>query len=363
MNVNAVESSFNPGTPLRIAVWIDQQNLLSDLTLLRQLSVALSAEGARVFIISDGPSVEVLAPYVAGFFQVLSGSWMKWVQSGRLGNERYIASEIRRNKIDVLLLVGVSEGQLSVLPLVSDVAIARWQFDRIDLRETTEDSYRIFASEEIRAASRAPEHATVVLPGILINDGIQPPRRHSGEGILALACLEAIESPKEYELFLKAFAEARRSADYILLLLDAGMAKNEVWRMARSMKLLNRISFIPPIGAISSAIQSVDAVINISPQSRLWLVGMEAMAAGRAVVCRGTSLTHLFTDETCRIVRQAEDWPQCLEDLAMQPTRTRILCENAYQRVKRQHSMSDFLDRFTRLLNDLKRGSIPLKKM
>ena len=362
MNVNAVESSFTPGPPLRIAIWVDQQNLLSELTLLRQLSVALSAEGVRVYIISDGATVEALAPYVAGFFQVHSGSWMKWVQSGRLGNERYITSEIRRNKIDVLLLMGWSEAQLSVLPLISDVAIARWQFDRVDLGQTAEDSYRVFASEEIRAASGAPEHAAVVLPGILINDGIQPPRRHAGEGIVALACLETIENPQEYELFLKAFAAVRRSTDHILLLLDAGIAKDEVWRMARNMNLLNRISFIPPIGALSSAIQSVDAVINISPQSRLWLVGVEAMAAGRAVVCRGTSLTNLFTGDTCRIIRQSEDWAQCLEDLARQPTQTRILCENAHQRVKRQHSMSDFLNRLTRLLNDLKRGSIPLKK-
>ncbi len=362
MNANAVESSFTRGPPLRIAIWVDQQNLLSELTLLRQLSVALSAEGVPVFIISENASVEALAPYVAGFLQVLSGSWMKWVQSGRLGNERHIASEIRRNKIDVLLLMGWSEAQLSVLPLVPDLAIVRWLLDRVDLNQATEDSYPIFASEEVRSSSGAPDHAAVVQPGMLINEGVQPPRRHAGEGILTLACLEAIENPGEYELFLKAFAAARRSADHILLLLDAGIAKDEVWRMARNMKLLNRISFIPPIGAVSSAIQSVDAVINISPQSRLWLVGIEAMAAGRAVICRGASLTNLFTGDTCRIVRHSEDWAQCLEDLAMQPTRTRILCENAHQRVKRQHSMSDFLDRLTGLLNDLRRGSIPLKK-
>ncbi len=362
MYADALDSSFPPGPPLRLGIWIDRQNLLSDLTILRQVSVALSAEGMRVYIVGDDISIDSLAPYVAGYLQVRSGSWMKWVQSGWLGNERLIAAELHRHKLDVLLLMGWSEAQSAVLPLLRDMVIARWHLDRIDLAGANQDSYSIFGSERIRIASGSPGHSTVIVPGILINDGVQLPRRHAGEGVLTIACLDAIENPHEYEVFFKAFAATRRSADHLLLLLDAGIARDEVWRMARGMKLLDRISFIPAIGAVSSAILSVDVIININPATRVWLVGLESMAAGKAIMCRGTSLTETFTTDTCRIVNQSEDWAQCLEDFVMQPTETRILCENALQRVRRQHSMSDFLDRLTRLFSDLKRGSIPLNR-
>jgi len=362
MNANVAEFNAVPSPSLRIAIWIDQRNLLSDLTLLRQLGVALSAEGTRVYILGDDVISPALIPYFAGYWAVQSGSWKKWVKSGRVGNEKFIASELRRHKIDVLLLMGWSQAQASVLSHIPEVTIIRWQLDRTGSSEVGEDSHSIFASQEIRLACGAPEHSTVIAPGILINEGNPTTRRHAGEGITAFACLDPIDNPSEYERFLKAFAAARRSTDHILLLLDAGPAKDTVWRTARDLKLLNRVSFIPAVGAISPAIQVVDVVINISPQSRLWLVGIEAMAAGRAVVCRGSSLTSIFTADTCRLVTSSDDWAQCLEDLAMQPTRTRILCENAHLCVKRQHSMADFVTRFTNRLIDLKRGSIPLKK-
>ncbi|MGC8559235.1 MAG: hypothetical protein ACP5O1_00990 [Phycisphaerae bacterium] len=347
--------------PLRIAIWIDEQNLLNEFTLLRQMSVALSAEGARVYLISEHIGADLLRAYTTGLWRVHPHSWTNWLRTGCGGNEGQIAGELRKHQIDVVLLMGWSAAQARVLPLCDDMTVVRWYFDRIGDDDPTGEIMSVFASDAIRVATGSSDRAPVISPGVYISDNSQvSPPRASGD-VFTLAGTDVINEANEYYYFLRAFAAGGRSGRFLLLLLDAGRAKDEVWRLVKDMKLSDRVSFIPPVGAVTSAIQNVDAVINIAPLTRWWHVGVEAAAARRPLVSRGTALMDNFTPDSFRLVREPEDWGECLDALYGEPTQTRILCENAYGRVKKYYTMSDFHERLTRTLADLRRSSIPLK--
>lgn len=347
--------------PLRIAIWIDEQNLLNEFTLLRQMSVALSVEGARVYLISEYASASLLRAYTTGLWSVHSHSWTNWLLTGCGGNEEQIAAELRKNQIDVVLLMGWSAAQARVLSLCQDMTVVRWYFDRDRYDDPTGEIMSVFASDAIRAAIGSYDRASVIYPGVYISDNSQvsPPR--DSDDVFTLAGTDVINEANEYYYFLRAFAAGGRSGRFLLLLLDAGQAKDEVWRLVKDMKLSDRVSFIPPVGAVTSAVQNVDAVINIMPLTRWWHVGVEAAVARRPLVCRGTALMDNFTPDSFRLVRRPEDWGECLDALYGEPTQTRIMCENAYDRVKKYYTMSDFHERLTLTLADLRRSSIPLK--
>lgn len=361
MNADAVQSDIRTAQPLRMSIWIDELNLLNEFTLLRQMSVALSAGGVRVYIISEHDTADSLRAYTAGHWHVQSCSWIKWVRTGRTGNEHHVAAELHRHQISLILLMGWSSAQAAVLSQCRDIMAIRWHFDRINRDDRKSEIVSGYASNAIRAAFRAPERAMVISPGIYIGEDGESQRAHPADGDFILACLDVIHKPDEYAEFLRALAGDDRLKRFLLLLLDAGAAKDEVWRLVRNMKLSDRVSFIPAVGAATAAIQNSDAVINISSQTRWWHVGIEAAAARRAVVCRGAALMDDFDGDTCRLVHQSEDWADCLEELRSDPIQTRVLCEHAYIRVKRRHAMSDFYDCLMQASADLRRVAIPLR--
>ena len=361
MNADTAQSDGLTAQPLCVAIWIDEQNLLNEFTLLRQMSVALSAGGVRVYIISEHDNADSLRAYTAGHWHVQSCTWINWVRTGRTGNEYHVAAELHRHQISFILLMGWSPAQAAVLSRCRDISVVRWHFDLIIRDDAKSEMVNVYASSAIRAAFKAPERAMVISPGIYIGQDSESQRSHSTGGDFILACLDVIHKPDEYAEFLRALAGDGRLKSVLLLLLDAGDAKDEVWRIVRDMKLSDRVSFIPAVGAATAAIRNSDAVINISSQTRWWHVGIEAAAARRAVVCRGAALMDDFDGDTCRLVRQSDDWADCLEELRSDAIKTRTLCEHAYLRVKRRHAMSDFYDRLMQVTADLRRDAIPLR--
>ena len=361
MNADAVQSDGLTAQPLCVAIWIDEQNLLNEFTLLRQMSVALSAGGVRVYIISEHDTADSLRAYTAGHWHVQSCTWINWVRTGRTGNEYHVAAELHRHQISFILLMGWSPAQAAVLSHCRDISVVRWHFERINRDDAKSEVVNVYASNAIRAAFKAPERAMVISPGIYIGEDSELQRSHPTGGDFILACLDVIHRPDEYAEFLRALAGDGRLKSVLLLLLDAGEAKDEVWRIVRDMKLSDRVSFIPAVGAATAAIRNSDAVINISSQTRWWHVGIEAAAARRAVVCRGAALMDDFDGDTCRLVRQSDDWADCLDEMRSDAIKTRALCEHAYLRVKRRHAMSDFYDRLMQVTADLRRDAIPLR--
>lgn len=361
MMTDPVQSDLAATEPLRIAIWIDEQNLLNEFTLLRQLSVALSADGARVHIISEHDAADSLSAYIAGHWHVQAGTWMKWLRTGGTGNEHHIAAELHRHRINLIMLMGWSPAQAAILSRCRDILAVRWYFDCINRDHPADEIVAVYASEAIRCAFGAPDRALVISPGVYIGEDAGGGRSHLLDRDFILFCPDVIHKTGEFAEFLRAFATRCRSKRFLLLLLDAGGAKDEVWRMVRDMKLLDRVSYIPAVGAVTAAIQNADAVINISPQTRWWHAGIEAAVAHRAVACRGAALMDDFTADTCRLIHRSEDWMQCLDEMWSNPTRTQMLCERAYVRVKRQHAMSDFYDRLMQTLSHLRRTSIPMR--
>ncbi len=347
---------------LRLALWLDERTFLTEFTFLRQLCVALRAERHHVVIVApESVALQPLAGLVAEQFVVKPASLPSALFSRDRRTHAKLANQLRSQALDAVILFGFNPTQSPVLAELVTTVLLRWHFDLNETQDVGLDVHRIFATAELQAAyaSVSPARGTVIPPGVFTHADL--PVRPKQDGMFSIACLDMIQNPAEIEGFLRAFSQIPPPAATMALFLDTGPAVDAVWRMARDMKLSARVSFIPAIAAASCVISSVDALINIEPQTRFWHAGLEAMAAMCPTACRGRSVGSLFCAQTSRIVSRQADWGSCLTSLESDHATSRLLATTAANRVREQYAMSTTASQLSHLLKVLKRGSLALE--
>ena len=356
-------STYLPGEPLHIALWVDPVMLAHESVFVRHLSMGLKADGHQVtFIARDTFD---LTPLPTLGSPCLTYRWNRWerlsvVQRLRLAG---VIEALKESPPDVLVVWGSCDAaHIEMLQLVEHAVpipaiVWAWDASEVFSPITSLANLRhiIASSEPIaeRAAARndTAVPVTVIAPGAYADEAIAC---YDVEG--QLPCLVALDPLSHRRSYESLFAACRQMADanldYMLFAYDTGSEEYAIWRDVEKLKLLDRVSFVPFHQDAEPLLLHGDLYLHVLSQPRVGYRTLEAMGKGLVVVSApNQGADYLIDHETCRIVydQTAEAWLTVLTELVQDRAKATAMARRAQQHVREKHSMIRTIIQFTSL--------------
>ncbi len=354
-----------------VAFWIEPSMLAREAVFVRHLIMGLKMEGQQVTF---------LAPQELDFSQLptlgsrtLHYRWHGWERLPVLQKLRLnaLARELARNPPDVLIVWGSAEASIlhtlaQMLPTLP-IILCCWDASELFGQAASIETIRhvVVFSETLqgRVPATYPHPVTVVHPGVYVEENaacFDVPGQ-----LPCLVSLDPLADIASYECLLRACRMiADAGHDFLLFAYDTGKEEYNIWQLAESLKLLDRLSFVPFQQDAEPLLMHGDVYIHVLPSSRVHYRTLEAMARGLAVVtCANHGADYLHDNQTARIVgpQTAEAWRDALLQVLTDHARTTQLAKRGQQFVRENHSMGRTLEQFGSICRQAAGLALPLR--
>jgi len=150
---------------------------------------------------------------------------------------------------------------------------------------------------------------------------------------------------KAFDAALTGIAEVAGDHPDMLIFCDALAARRaSLWRRARELRLLEKISLIEELEARRDLLLQGSVLVQPEASGEVRSVILEAFACGMIVAAAAdNSVSYLQDGRTARTVSvpTSAAWGAVLRDIFTDVPRARYLASNAYDYVRRRHRASD----------------------
>ncbi len=156
-----------------------------------------------------------------------------------------------------------------------------------------------------------------------------PAYRHARSGAPALALLVERGDSRSAIAVLEALAGIVRDAPDLMVFVDIVDGRTaSVWRAARKLGLLERLSMVPEMEARRDPVLQMDALLLPDAAGASHSLSLDAMAAGMAVIASPDALNETLIDgKTARLVAvpTKTDWERAIREAVLDGERWSLL--------------------------------------
>ncbi len=356
---------------MEIAFWLDDTQLTHETPFLRHLVMGLKSDGQQVTFIAHQDMDLTALPTLGS--RCLKYRWNGWERVPVLQRLRLngLSRALADQPPDVLVVWGSADpGVVGALAAaVPSLPIVLWVWDASELfsplarlpavRQIIASSGPIAA----RVPAAFPIPVTTIHPGAYTEDSVAC---FDVAGQLpCLVSLDPLADRAAYEALIRACRMlADDQQDFLLFAYDTGPAEYAIWRVAETLHILDRFSFVPYQHDTQPLLLHGDLYIHILPASRVQYRTLEAMAHGLAVVTTPNhAADYLLDNQTCRIVgpQTPEAWHNVLRELTSDRPRAATMARRAQQFIRDRHSMARTLEQFGSICRQAAGVAIPMQ--
>ena len=317
---------------MHVALIIDQERLLHEQAMLHHASVGLTAQGAQLTSIlpeltaDEAPAVH--PPVEASRELAVRMKVPPWMRRPRAHE---LASALEGGLPDLVHAVGEQAWTVGLdlaraidRPVTLDVWSADQAHRAPHNRATSHVAGYIAPNEPIADTLRQrvdPDLVTVVPFGVELPDEPRPVPDCSQE-VISLAIIGSGQEPAEYQAMLTALSGLTKEMPRLHACLELrGPCEHEIWRQARRLDLLGRISPIVDAALHQPLLTGCDVLVIPERLGQVRSLILHAMALGMPVVAGDDPyLDMLVPDETALIVShpEADEWADQLRAVLTQ---------------------------------------------
>jgi hypothetical protein len=195
----------------------------------------------------------------------------------------------------------------------------------------------LLRSELLRKSARA--RTSLARWGVRV-----PPGRHARTGAPAVVMLVERGDSRAAIAVLEALAAIAKEFPDLMVFLDVGDGKNAgVWRAARRLGLLERLSMVPELEARREPALQMDAVLMPDAAGVSHSFVLDAMAAGLSVLAAPDPLVETLIDgRTARLVVSPTkaEWERAIRETVLDAERWSLLGASARDYIRTSRTVS-----------------------
>lgn len=350
---------------MHLAMIIDEQSLSQEYMMLNRLAVGLIGEGIQVTRIVPA---EVASEYIQMKEQriALAGrletdmKTFPWLHSTRTAQ---LASAMEKRPPDAIYAVGKNAWPIGLdlaqrmnKPLMLDV----WSPEQIRGIPKEKKAQAISAFVTSSKAMRNML-SRVVDPGLVSVVPFGVPIPQSGREIFAasgdLVTATVVGSGRDlagYQALLSGLQRFSRTTPQLQIFLELrGPHQHEIWRFAKKLKMLDRISTFPEAAPQRSLLTQCDLLLLPERYGEINSLILESMACGMLVLSRQDPILEMLIHENTALLideDSPDEWAQNLELALQEPEISRSISQSAREHVIERYSSSGQVQELTNLL-------------
>ncbi len=146
---------------------------------------------------------------------------------------------------------------------------------------------------------------------------------------------------------VKGLAGVSNIAD-VMMVLDADSARSaDIWSLAQSLNILDKLTLVPDIESQRSAIVLADLLLQTEAIGEQRTLTLDAMASSMTIVAaRDPLVSYLIDGKTASLVKNADPavWTAAILSLLNEPERARTLGAAAHGYIRENHTLFTLID-------------------
>ena len=186
-----------------------------------------------------------------------------------------------------------------------------------------------------------------------------PPYRHPRSGAPALVMLVERGDSRSAVAVLEALAGVVRDAPDLMVFVDVVDGRTAgVWRAARRLGLLERLSMVPELEARRDPVLQMDALLLPDAAGASHSLALDAMAAGMAVLASPDPLIETLIDgKTSRLVAAPtkSDWEKSIRETVLNAERWSLLGASSREYIRTNRPVSGHIGAVIEAYNQAQR--------
>jgi hypothetical protein len=207
----------------------------------------------------------------------------------------------------------------------------------------------------LRGDSHRASYVELVRPGVHVQERQQPPFEPGAP--ISLLVLEPATHSAAMEALLKALAQVLQAGiDVMLFFIGSGPGETHLRKMAARLQVAEHVTFTGKFMRWPQTLGAADVVVLPQPQKQVRIYPLEAMASGTLMVAASGHCYDTIVDGKTGLEFRPDregDLAEKLVQTLRDPQRARTLAYAAQDKIRRDHSVSQMVNRYVELYGAL----------
>lgn len=356
---------------MHIAMIMDEERLEHEQVMLNRLSIGLISEGFQVtrivptdmsaWHVQLGEKLIALIPRLEVEMRVLP-----WMKANRVA---LLSKRLEKSPPDVICAFGDQAWKIGLdlaRKMDKPLLVNLWSHRQLRKAPHGRGAGQI-AAYTVPTATMSDLLVEWIDPELIsiVPMGVSQPSRprkllDESDELISAAIVGGCRDISSYRALLGGLSRVVKEYDQLQLILELrGPHQHEIWRYARKLKLLDKISTVPDASPHRKLITRCDVMMIPERYGEHYSLTLEGMANGMAILAaRDPALEMLHDQENALLVENdhPEEWAQQLTRLIADPEASRIWSQQAHAYTREHHRPSMQVEIFSEILQRIVTG-------